>query len=255
MKQNQLIIAFIVVLTVICSTTATSLPKPERARAAQCSNIRNVDRFDCYPEQGSNQQTCEARGCCWSPPTVRPFTDVPYCYFPTNYGGYRYVNVSKTDSGLIAYMTRTFKSPYPEDVQNLRMTVKYESEDRLHVKIVDAEHDRYESLFPEIQPASKETGNAKYRIEIDEQRTGFRVIRKSDDTILFDAMDMGGFIYANQYLQISARLPSDIVYGLAEHTTRLRQSTNWNRITLFNNDQLPTENVSILGMIHFDSEC
>lgn len=59
----------------------------------------------------------------------------------------------------------------------------------------------------------------------------------------FDAMDMGGFIYADQFLQMSARLPSKHIYGLGEHQGQFLLSTNWNRMTLFNLDQMPVENV------------
>ncbi|KAJ8877040.1 hypothetical protein PR048_021492 [Dryococelus australis] len=58
----------------------------------------------------------------------------------------------------------------------------------------------------------------------------------------FDTADVGGFIYSDQFLQLSARLPSHYVYGLGEHTSPLLLSTNWSRFTLMNHDQVPSEN-------------
>lgn len=36
-------------------------------RAHQCSNIPDVRKFDCQPENGANEKTCKERGCCWMP--------------------------------------------------------------------------------------------------------------------------------------------------------------------------------------------
>lgn len=226
------------------------LPPPPRARMPQCSNFRDVDRFDCFPESGASQTACESRGCCWSPPAAaashRVFLNVPYCFYPHGFTGYRYLNVTSTAYGLEAYLNRTFRSPYPDDVQLLRMVVKYEEDNRLHIKIVDAEHSRYESPYPEVPLIDRAATEAAYTFVIDQQRTGFKVLRKIDNTTIFDAMNIGGFIYSNQFLQLSAKLPSKYIYGLAEHTTHLLQNTNWNRITLFNADQMPMENVSLI---------
>ena len=58
----------------------------------------------------------------------------------------------------------------------------------------------------------------------------------------FDALDKGGFIFADQFLQISAEFNGKI-YGLGEHQTSLQLNTSWTRITMFNHDIAPTENV------------
>jgi hypothetical protein len=61
--------------------------------------------------------------------------EVPYCFYPQNFGGYRYINVTEAQWGLTAYMQREFYSPYPEDVPVLRMDIKMESKQRLHIKV------------------------------------------------------------------------------------------------------------------------
>ena len=59
----------------------------------------------------------------------------------------------------------------------------------------------------------------------------------------FDSSNAGGFIFADQFLQISTLLPSHNIYGIGEHRTKLKLNINWQLFTLFNKDQPPTENV------------
>jgi lysosomal alpha-glucosidase len=60
----------------------------------------------------------------------------------------------------------------------------------------------------------------------------------------FDAQDVGALVFADQFLQLSALLPSSYVYGLGEHRSTLLLSVKWQRLTLFNSDHGPEENVS-----------
>lgn len=162
---------------------------PPKPTAAQCDGFKNEDRFDCYPEPGASQAGCEARGCCWVPvkkslnyPTT--YLNVPYCFYPKNYGGYKVLNISKTAYGLTAYMQRTFKSVYPEDVKILKLIVKFEEEDRLHVKIIDAENVRYETPYPVVPLIDGACKQTAYSFVIDPTKTGFKVVRKSDGTVM-----------------------------------------------------------------------
>jgi lysosomal alpha-glucosidase len=60
----------------------------------------------------------------------------------------------------------------------------------------------------------------------------------------FDAQDVGALIFADQFLQLSALLPSSYIYGLGEHRSTLLLSVQWQRFTMFNSDHGPEENVS-----------
>lgn len=118
------------------------LPPSPKANSDQCKIVKDKDKFDCYPENGANAKACEARGCCWIPRKnkykrrkIDVPLDVPYCFYPNNYESYKYVNITKTSFGLIAYLKRNFKSPYPNDIAIIKMTVKHETENRLHVKV------------------------------------------------------------------------------------------------------------------------
>lgn len=61
--------------------------------------------------------------------------NVPYCFYPVSYPGYSFLNVTQTAFGAVAYLGRKYASGYPGDVELLKMTVKYESESRLRVKV------------------------------------------------------------------------------------------------------------------------
>ena len=50
-------------------------------------------KFDCYPEPNANEELCLSRGCCWSPTEKAPY--VPFCYYPTNYALYSFLNISQ----------------------------------------------------------------------------------------------------------------------------------------------------------------
>ena len=49
-------------------------------------------KFDCFPENNANELECSKRGCCWSTSDTE---FVPYCYYPSNFALYSFVNISK----------------------------------------------------------------------------------------------------------------------------------------------------------------
>lgn len=108
-----------------------------------CSIVKDSEKFDCYPEGGGNEKSCNQRRCCWKPGKVStrignslfPPLDVPWCYYPKNFGGYEYIDFTRTDQGGLAFLNRTFPSPYPDDVQNLRLDIQYQTDTRVRVKV------------------------------------------------------------------------------------------------------------------------
>lgn len=121
------------------------LPPPPKPDYDQCKVVKDKEKLDCFPESSANKEQCEERGCCWIPRkfknkkknVTRSSTtlDVPYCFYSESYQSYKYVNVTDTAFGQIAYLKRTFRSPYPNDIETIKMIVKYESENRLHIKV------------------------------------------------------------------------------------------------------------------------
>ncbi|CAG2059891.1 unnamed protein product [Timema podura] len=244
---------------------------PPKPTIDQCARVSDSLRFDCYPEEGANEKSCANRGCCWAKPnytTDEPIDDqlnIPYCYYPLQFKGYKFVNVSETSFGSTAYLKRTFSSPYLKDARLLKMDIKYESQKRLRIKIYDPKHTRFEPPFPEVPVVEKATSNPDYRVFIDESQLGFKVIRNSDnETMLliwftsalcsFNAKDVGGLLFADQFLQLSAILPSHHLYGLGESRFRLALMTIWQRFTFLDRDQHLRENVSV-SLLTFHQFC
>lgn len=112
----------------------------EKNKNESCAILSDNEKFDCYPEDGGNEELCSKRECCWQPKNNKsvdfPPLNVPWCFYPKSYGGYQYLNVSYSTNGVRAFMKRTFASPYPDDVQILRLDFHYESSDRLHLKVI-----------------------------------------------------------------------------------------------------------------------
>ncbi|XP_065342512.1 lysosomal alpha-glucosidase-like [Cloeon dipterum] len=223
--------------------------------ASFCTGIPPARMFDCYPESGATKDKCEARGCCWMP--RRPASkgnqglhkslEVPYCFYPQNFGGYKYVNVTEAQWGLTAYMQREFFSPYPDDVPLLRMDIKMESKERLRIKIYDPYHQRFEPPYPEVPKVKGKASKRDYDVVIDPAKFGFKIVRKKTNCTIFDTASTEGFTFANQFIQISSLLPTHLIYGLGEHRSTLRLSTHWERFTLFTHDSVPQERTNLYG--------
>ncbi|KRT80072.1 hypothetical protein AMK59_6616, partial [Oryctes borbonicus] len=161
---------------------------------AECKAMKDMDKFDCYPEDGANEQKCNSRGCCWLATKLKRNHDrdirvplnTPYCFYPASYPTYKYVNASETAFGSIIFLKRNYQSPYPNDAETLKMVVKYETQDRLHIKITNPLQNRYESPYPEVPIVDKADKNLNYEFIMDERKTGFKILRKSDNTTIFD---------------------------------------------------------------------
>uniref|UniRef100_A0A665W316 alpha-glucosidase n=1 Tax=Echeneis naucrates TaxID=173247 RepID=A0A665W316_ECHNA len=153
------------------------------------------------------QQACEKRGCCWGPLDER---NVPWCFFPTNHG----YTVEST-STLLSLSARTqlkrMASPslFGADIQELSLHAEMQSNNRLRFKVHNDRHHYSSNQFQK------------------------QFLSKFDTT-------MAPLVFADQYLQLSAKLPSHNIYGLGEHVhTRYRHDTNWRTWPIFTRDAFP----------------
>ncbi|KOB78648.1 Lysosomal alpha-glucosidase [Operophtera brumata] len=83
----------------------------------------------------------------------------------------------------------------------------------------------------------------KYMVAVEGSLTGFKVIRNSDNVTIFNAQDVGGLILSDKFLQLSAVLPTDRVFGLGEKRSKFMNDMNWNTFAIFNKDRAPAEDV------------
>lgn len=60
-------------------------------------------------------------------------------------------------------------------------------------------------------------------------------------------------IFADQFLQLSSKLPSKYIYGIGEHRSGFLLSTQWQRFTFFNHDSPPRLNVRCISCLRIDA--
>ncbi|XP_030840013.1 lysosomal alpha-glucosidase isoform X1 [Strongylocentrotus purpuratus] len=132
---------------------------------------------------------------------------------------------------------------------SLKMDVYFETDDRLRVKIYDPSQARYEVPIY-TPPFTSLPSNPKYKVELSEH-FGFNVIRKASQEVIFNTTANPGFIFCDQFIQISSSLSSSYIYGLGEHRSSLALPTDWQRFTFWARDQPPTPNVNLYGVHPF----
>ncbi len=89
--------------------------------------------------------------------------------------------------------------------------------------------------------------DSKARVEVFEDPTtkifSFKIIRNSDNEVIFDT-SFGGFVYCDQFIQISTRLNSSI-YGLGENNhEQFQHDFNYRSWGIFARDNAPGWGVS-----------
>jgi alpha-glucosidase (family GH31 glycosyl hydrolase) len=106
-------------------------------------------------------------------------------------------------------------------------------ENRLHVKIYDADEQVYqvpESVFPRPGGDAGEAEESALAFQWTEKPFSFKVVRKSTNETLFDT-SAASLVFENQYLRVRTSLPdAPHLYGLGEHTDPFQlNTTNYTR--------------------------
>jgi alpha-glucosidase (family GH31 glycosyl hydrolase) len=139
----------------------------------------------------------------------------------------------------MVYATRKPGQPsqYGGDIATVRVDFFYETPYRLRVKFSDPQRHRYEVPLPTPQPQRRAL-NPLYSVDISNHTFGFTVKRTSNSRSIFSTAT--GLILANQFLQLSAVLPSPNIFGLGEHAMdHFKLYTNHTVLTLFSRDIPP----------------
>ncbi|XP_004639568.1 lysosomal alpha-glucosidase isoform X2 [Octodon degus] len=222
-------------------------PGQPRAAPAQC-DIPPNSRFDCAPDKAVTQAQCEARGCCYVPAgrgPGGPLMGQPWCFFPPSYPSYRLQNLSSSEMGYTATLTRATPTFFPKDILTLRLDVFMETENRLHFTIKDPANKRYEVPL-ETPRVHRRTLSPLYSVEFSEDPFGVVVRRKLNGRVLLNTT-VAPLFFADQFLQLSTSLPSQYITGLAEHLSPLMLRTEWTRVTLWNRDLAPSPSANLYG--------
>ncbi|KAK3386291.1 glycosyl hydrolases family 31-domain-containing protein [Sordaria brevicollis] len=148
--------------------------------------------------------------------------------------GYRVTTVQTGDSYLIADLTLagTPCNLYSEDITNLRLTVEYQTDTRLHVLIEDRDQNVYQiqdSILPRPSSSSQNTtsqtsSDLRFTYQAANPFFSFKITRASTGDVLFDTSP-SPLIFETQYLRLRTRLPPNKnpnLYGLGEHSDSFR---------------------------------
>ncbi|KAJ5162010.1 hypothetical protein N7492_007402 [Penicillium capsulatum] len=165
--------------------------------------------------------------------------------------GYRALNVKEHDHSLEAdlVLNEWACNSYGTDLPNLKLLVEYQTDNRLHVLISDADDEVYqvpETVLPRPNCRGDWHKESALRFDYEPDPFSFKVLRGNQ--VLFDTSETN-LIFQNQYLNLRTWLPNDPnLYGLGEHIDSLRlPTTNYTR-TLWNRDAYGVpENTNLYG--------
>uniref|UniRef100_A0A8D0W541 P-type domain-containing protein n=1 Tax=Sus scrofa TaxID=9823 RepID=A0A8D0W541_PIG len=213
----------------------------------ECPEVPEAERIDCAPGQEVTEDVCRWRyKCCWKPVAN---TDIPWCFFPRNWG-YEVSSWVKNTSTVLSAQLRRLPSPslFGNDVIDTLFTAEYQTSNRFHFKVTDFNNIRYEVPHESVRlfdDGAADTSNSSYHVEIVNKPFSVKIMRTSNQRVLLDT-SIGPLQVAQQYLQLSFRLPSTNVYGLGEHVhQQYRHSMAWRTWPIFTRDATPTQ-----GMIN-----
>uniref|UniRef100_F1SRR8 Maltase-glucoamylase 2 (putative) n=1 Tax=Sus scrofa TaxID=9823 RepID=F1SRR8_PIG len=213
----------------------------------ECPEVPEAERIDCAPGQEVTEDVCRWRyKCCWKPVAN---TDIPWCFFPRNWG-YEVSSWVKNTSTVLSAQLRRLPSPslFGNDVIDTLFTAEYQTSNRFHFKVTDFNNIRYEVPHESVRlfdDGAADTSNSSYHVEIVNKPFSVKIMRTSNQRVLLDT-SIGPLQVAQQYLQLSFRLPSANVYGLGEHVhQQYRHSMAWRTWPIFTRDATPTQ-----GMIN-----
>lgn len=99
-----------------------------------CSVTSDEHKFDCFPRGKADKESCEKRNCCWSPSTEN--SQVPWCYYSSNYSNYKIINVTTSRDEIIAFFNITANTIYKNDIKVLCMEISLRTAQRLRVKVI-----------------------------------------------------------------------------------------------------------------------
>ena len=205
-------------------SVARSQPKVYQDTCA--AEVADDEKFDCNPEEPTTEEICLARGCCWNNSVAdmkgqnhNPL-GVPYCYFPANYEGYRVESIDEEFQKTVITLSRNRMSGFTDDINTVRVEVTSLDEQTLRIKMYDPMSRRFEVPLPVLNlPPVKELTTKLYTIKVENEI--LTVSRQSTGTVIFNT-DLRRLVFADQFLELSSRLPSKYIYGLGEHYDGLR---------------------------------
>ncbi|XP_064615500.1 maltase-glucoamylase-like isoform X2 [Liolophura sinensis] len=219
-----------------------SLPEPLQPRQEVIAS--------CHIMVNQTKSKCESLGCVWRNMDEK---GAPKCQFPAGYGYKLVGDPIETDLGVDYVLSRTDSKPLYENViQTVLLQVEFLSESILRLKFKDNNTERFEipeTALPIDQPdAAVPDADRKYNISITmEPQFGVVIIRRDTGVVVFNT-SLPGMVMADQFLQMTTRLPTEYVYGFGEHNhRRLLHDMNWKTWSIFTRDVAPVDAWNLYG--------
>ncbi|KAK4472812.1 hypothetical protein MN116_004029 [Schistosoma mekongi] len=221
---------------------------------AQCLNITNVQRLDCYPNVGSNENGCIARGCCWMPNNEHD--GLPYCYFPKDYSAYTVVSTQQTKNGFIAQLSKLNPTYYADEIKNIAVEIREETSTRLRLRFtVPLQPNRWEPNIQLGNPDDIPIKNVQYKVSMEKSPFGLKIMRNTNEQeVLLDSTGSlaSSFIFSDQFLQISFRVNAETSFGPGEVEQKYPNDfETWIRLGLWGHDGDPHSYVNLYGTHNF----
>ncbi|XP_028650310.2 sucrase-isomaltase, intestinal [Erpetoichthys calabaricus] len=237
MAMFSMVVIVAVVLIVFLAMGEPATKSEDVKYTPECSPIPDSERIDCYPDGGASKDKCAERGCCWYPLST---TTIPWCFFSKN-RGYEVLQQDKTSKGYEAKLKR-LPAPtlFGNETENAQLIIEIQSQNRLHFKIIDSEKNRFEVPHEHIQQFNGPAASRpNFEVELTNKPFALTVRRTTTKKVLFDT-SIGPLQFADQYLQLTAKLPSLNVYGLGEHVHQhFLHDMNWKTWPIFTRDGFP----------------
>ncbi|OXB62287.1 hypothetical protein ASZ78_012335 [Callipepla squamata] len=151
-------------------------------------------------------------------------------------------------TGFEATLTRLASpSLFGKDINTVLLTGEYQTPNRFRFKITDPANQRFEVPHEHVGSFSgPAASNLNYRVEVRSNPFGIVVTRVSNGRVLFDTT-IGPLQYADQFLQLSIKLPSSNIYGVGEHVHKqFRHDLYWKTWPLFSRDIGPSDQIENL---------
>lgn len=172
---------------------------------------------------------------------------MPACYYPNNYSGYKVVNIQTDLNRYIINLERDTPSGWLKDSKKVTVEVFELDDEKVRIKVTDAEKQRYEVPFPHLNLSSSKQidSSSLYLISLSDQGI-VQISRKATQTVLFET-DLRRLIFSDQFIQLSSKVPEKYLYGLGEHKDRFQKDLNWKQYTFFNRDGPPAFQKNLYG--------
>ncbi|RHZ86672.1 hypothetical protein Glove_48g60 [Diversispora epigaea] len=171
--------------------------------------------------------------------------------------GYQLKDIKSSDTHFTASLNLLpdHHDPIPEygtELKNLKIKVEYQTANRIRVRISDLKEERWRVPKDVVKLNENTTikkgmkTNFDYEFGYESNPFGFYIKRKGDNERIFDITNQR-FIFKNQYIEISTKLPSQSnIYGFGETVGSFKRSVG-SRMTIWARDAQCHEGENLYG--------